>query len=132
MGSNPTSRTLRDAETHSREIVTEALRLRDEEGFGARRVARRLGIPPGTVRDWHAGKLPRHSRTTTRDGDPIPDACPVCNQAVHQYDALPSSYVYLLGLYLGDGSISSHPRRSGWLIGSSSSPSAGPRPFFAA
>ncbi len=42
---------------HSRETVAEALRLRDEEGLGARRVARHLGLPVGTVRDWHAGRL---------------------------------------------------------------------------
>lgn len=91
-------------------MVAEALRLRDEEGLGACKVARRLGLPVGTVRDWHAGKLPRHSRTTTRDGDPIPEACPVCDQNEHRFDELPRAYVYLLGLYLGDGSISSHPR----------------------
>lgn len=30
--------------------------------------------------------------------------------AAHDFAALPAAYVYLLGLYLGDGSISSHPR----------------------
>ena len=95
---------------HRRSIVHEALRLREEEGLGARRVARRLGLPLGTVRDWHAGKLPRHCRTTGRDGRPIPPACPRCGQDEHRFTELSGSYVHLLGLYLGDGSISSHPR----------------------
>jgi hypothetical protein len=93
---------------HSRATVAEALRLRDEEGLGARRVARRLGLSVSTVKDWHAGKLPQHSRTTLRNGDPIPPSCLVCNQDEHQFDRLPSTYVYLLGLYLGDGTISRH------------------------
>ena len=95
---------------YRRAVVAEAVRLRDEEGLGARRVARRLGIPLGTVRDWHAGKLPRHSREMDRDGSPLPPACPRCNQDEHRFTELGSAYVYLLGLYLGDGSISSHPR----------------------
>jgi hypothetical protein len=98
------------AEMHSRETVAEALRLRDEKGQGARRVARRLGLPLGTVRDWHAGKLPRHSLTIQRNGEPLPELCDSCGQEKHSYEELPRTYVYLLGLYLGDGSISTHPR----------------------
>jgi hypothetical protein len=95
---------------YRRAIVAEALRLRDEEGLGARRVARRLGLPLGTVRDWHQGKLPRHSRTLSRDGDPLPPACPTCGQDQHRFADLPLAYVYLLGLYLGDGTISTTRR----------------------
>lgn len=95
---------------HSRATVAEALRLREEEGLGARRVARRLGLSVSTVKDWHAGKLPQHSRATLRNGDPIPPACPVCGQDEHRFDQLPPAYVYLLGLYLGDGTISTHQR----------------------
>jgi hypothetical protein len=91
---------------HSKAVVAEALRLRDE-GLGARRVARRLGLSIGTVRDWHAGKLPRHSRPR-QPGEPAP--CERCGQDLHAFNRLAPAYVYLLGLYLGDGSISSHPR----------------------
>jgi hypothetical protein len=54
-------------------------------------IARRTGIPRSTVRDWRNGKLPRRRS--------------------HDYllQRLPSSeaeYAYLLGLYLGDGCIS--------------------------
>lgn len=94
---------------HSRAVVAEALRLREEEGLGAVRVARRLGLAVGTVRDWHAGKLPHHSLQSTL-GEAIPPECPVCGHDDHRLDELPRAYVYLLGLYLGDGSISTHPR----------------------
>jgi hypothetical protein len=95
---------------HDRELVREALRLRDEEGLGARRVAKRLGLSLGTVRDWHAGKLPRHSRPVTRDGSPIPPMCSRCDHGEHRFAELPAAYVYLLGLYLGDGTISTTRR----------------------
>lgn len=92
---------------HARETVEAALRLRDEEGLGARRVSRRLGIPLPTVRDWHAGKLPRHAQP---DDGSRPPTCSTCGQPEHRPDGLGPSYAHLLGLYLGDGSISTHPR----------------------
>jgi hypothetical protein len=94
---------------HSRAVVAEALRLREEAGLGAVLVARRLGLSVGTVRDWHAGKLPRHSRGVSF-GDPVPRECPRCGHDEHQFSNLPRAYVYLLGLYLGDGCISAHRR----------------------
>jgi hypothetical protein len=93
---------------HSQATVSRAIRLRDEEGLGARKVARRLGLPIGTVRDWHAGKLPWHSRPTST-GKPR-RVCPGCEQSDHSRDRLGREYVHLLGLYLGDGSISKHRR----------------------
>ena len=89
---------------HSQAIVAEALRLRDEEGLGARRVARHLGLPLGTVRDWHAGKLPRSFLGPPGGG------CPHCGHVIHDFASLSRDYAYLLGLYLGDGSIATHPR----------------------
>jgi len=94
---------------HSRATVAEALRLRDEDGLGASHVARLLNVPLPTVRDWHSGKLPRHSRPASPDG-PDPEICAACGQPRHQPRALGPPYVYLLGLYLGDGCISAHPR----------------------
>lgn len=95
---------------HSRATVVEALRLRDEEGLGSRRVAQRLQLPIGTVRDWHAGKLPWHSRPTP-SGDSCPTICSTCEQPRHDFESLGAAYVHLLGLYLGDGHISVHRRR---------------------
>lgn len=94
---------------HSPSTVAEALRLRDEEGLGARRIAGRLGLPVSTVRDWHAGRLPWHS-TPVLSGHGAPALCPVCGRPEHERGRLGASYAYLLGLYLGDGAISQHER----------------------
>jgi hypothetical protein len=99
----------RAVKVYSQAIVAEALRLRAEQGLGARRVARRLGLPLGTVRDWHAGKLPWHSRRGSHD-DLCPAICGRCEQREHRFDQFGDAYVHLLGLYLGDGSISAHRR----------------------
>src|SRR5882672_3704447 len=90
---------------HSGETVAEALRLRDEKGLGARRAARRLGVPLPTIRDWYAGKLPRAYRLIANG-----TICPSCEQDEHRVDELGPAYVHLLGLYLGGGSISKHRR----------------------
>jgi hypothetical protein len=55
------------------------------------------------VNDWISGRLPRRFMT--------PDyGCASCRGAHHRFEELPLSYSYLLGLYLGDGSIASHAR----------------------
>ncbi len=89
----------------SRAEVELVLELRGE-GLGARRIAQRTGLPVGTVRDWLAGKVPIHSRV-----DAGWDACPRCGHPALRFGELPSSYLYLLGLYLGDGCISAGPRQ---------------------
>jgi len=92
---------------HNQAIVAEALALRGE-GLGARRIARRLDLPVATVRDWLAGRVPNHSRSS--DGGVAAKLCGRCGQDAHRFDELQSEYVYLFGLYLGDGNIASHPR----------------------
>jgi hypothetical protein len=72
-------------------------------GRSAQAIARETGIPRSTVRDWLAGRLPNGGGS---DGP----ACARCRAPVHRFEQLPPAYVYLLGLYLGDGCISSHPR----------------------
>jgi hypothetical protein len=69
----------------------------------ASEIARRTGIPRATVRDWLAGRIPRRA---ARNGD----SCGTCGAPSHRFPDLPAAYVYLLGLYLGDGCISAHPR----------------------
>ena len=61
-------------------------------------IARRTGIPRCTVRDWRL-------RPQLRCRDSCGSPC------VHDFSRLPAgAYSYLLGLYLGDGCISKHPR----------------------
>ena len=85
---------------HPRSTVVRFLAL-SESGLGARRIARELDIPLSTVRDWSAGKLPRTAHL---------DRCEQCGNRCHDFLALPTTYPYLLGLYLGDGCISVHRR----------------------
>jgi hypothetical protein len=66
-------------------------------------IARRTGMPRGTVRDWRNGKRPhRPSRSEcATDGHfPLPAA----------------DYAYLLGLYLGDGCLAVTHRPSVWRL----------------
>lgn len=93
---------------HPRETVAEVMKLREEEGIGARRIARRTSLPLGTVRDWCAGKLPQHSLAGANGR--LAHRCGACGQPAHRFAELPPAYVYLLGLYLGDGCISHAPR----------------------
>jgi hypothetical protein len=65
-------------------------------------IARETGVPRSTVRDWLAGRLPKGRADVS---------CLDCGAQRHRFDELPPAYVYLLGLYLGDGCISAHPRR---------------------
>jgi hypothetical protein len=62
-------------------------------------IARQIGVPRTTVRDWR-----RRPAIRSRDlGAP-------CSIA-HDFSQLPAeAYCYVLGLYLGDGYISRHPR----------------------
>jgi hypothetical protein len=76
------------------EEVAEARRLA-RLGFGASEIARRTGIPRSTVRDWLLERTRSDSSTRAAAFDP---------------SKLSASYPYLLGMYLGDGCLSVHPR----------------------
>ncbi len=65
-------------------------------------IADSLEIPRQTVSDWIAGRVPRSSGGV--------EECGSCGHAPHDFGRLPLTYVYLLGLYLGDGSIATHHR----------------------
>ena len=83
----------------SREEVVLVTRL-TEAGLNDCEIARRTGIPRGTIRQWRIGQVPRFDR---RSG-----TCLVC---LGTTGALPSpAYPYLLGLYLGDGCLTPGPR----------------------
>jgi hypothetical protein len=93
---------------HSASEVAVVLALR-AEGLGARRIASRTGLPLATVRDWLAGKVPKHSQRLGPDDEIVP-SCGVCGHSAHSFGGLAPEYVYLLGLYLGDGTVSAHRR----------------------
>lgn len=76
-------------------------------GWNVCEIARETAIPRRTIRDWRTGRTPDFDRLRTR---PSPNArsCAVCRGDPL---SLPqSAYTYLLGLYLGDGCIATHPR----------------------
>ena len=62
-----------------------------------------MGIPRPTVRDWLAGRVPEIAHRAS-------ESCEMCGGPDHHLDRLGERYSYLLGLYLGDGCLSSHPR----------------------
>lgn len=66
-------------------------------------VTRRTSIPRSTVRDWRAGRLPVREGAGGRVR-----ACPICQPGSARLPE--AAYAYLLGLYLGDGYVSKHPR----------------------
>lgn len=88
--------------THPPQDVVRALALSDQ-GLTATAISRATGIPRRTVHEWLHGRVPR-GRLAVRN------LCPECGHAPHEPDDLPREYVYLLGIYLGDGCISAHRR----------------------
>jgi hypothetical protein len=85
----------------TREELRIVLRLAGE-GMGANEIALRTGIPSTTVLRWISGRAPRFA-------DPNATTCTVCGHAAH-HDVDQPAYVYMLGLYLGDGHVASFPR----------------------
>lgn len=74
-----------------------------DAGASIAAVARRLGVPYQTVRSWR--RRPPRAAARLRAGGRV---CPACS-GEHTPDQLKlESYVYLLGVYLGDGHISTH------------------------
>jgi hypothetical protein len=89
----------------TRQEVDRVLALR-AEGLNGCEIARRTGIPRGTVKAWLTGHAPDFERRGRPGG--LGGTCPVCRGDPM---ALPQpAYTYLLGLYLGDGCLSASPR----------------------
>src|SRR5687768_3122098 len=96
VGSSPTRR-IQDLRSEEEVALVRTL---GSEGLNHCEIARRTGIPRPTVRDCLTGKAPRSSlhRRGTRSA---------CRNERHDFDELPiPEYTYLLGVYLGDGCIS--------------------------
>jgi hypothetical protein len=91
--------------TYPSEAVHECLALA-KTGRTAPEISRVTGIPRATVKDWLAGRVPRRAMPR-----PFSAGCPACgSNEPHRYHELSDDYVHLLGLYLGDGCLSEHPR----------------------
>ena len=75
-----------------------------EQGINDCESSRRLGIPGGTIRDW------RRPTYVPRESSIPRETCPRCWRTAKPMRFTPEDYTELLGLYLGDGSISRHPR----------------------
>lgn len=88
--------------THLPDEIRTAVAL-GSRGLSASEIGRRMGIPRATVRDWLAGRVPEVALRADR-------SCAACGGPAHRLDELGMPYAYLLGLYLGDGCLSSHPR----------------------
>ena len=86
---------------HSPETVRRVIELM-EAGCTDSVISRRTGVPRTTVHTW------RSDRTSLRTR--INGSCKACGHAVHVFDEFPETYVYLLGLYLGDGYVATHAR----------------------
>jgi hypothetical protein len=72
-----------------------------ESGVNDSEAARHSGIPRSTVHRWRIGQVPRARAA---------DRCRRCGHLEHRFPELPADYVYLLGIYLGDGHITRHAR----------------------
>lgn len=83
----------------------EAARQLRALGFNNCQISRELTIPRGTIRDWlnPRGHDRQHKVDLRRTARP----CQRCNRTEA---SLGVDYVYLLGLYLGDGYIAAHPK----------------------
>lgn len=80
---------------HPPELRSRALRL-IEAGINDSEIARRLGVPRTTVRDWRAPRYEARPRV----------ACHRCWRPMRPMTFTADDYALLLGLYLGDGCIS--------------------------
>jgi Homeodomain-like domain len=86
--------------------VTRVIHLSDQ-GLSDYEISRRTGIPRSTVQRWRAGPA------SSPKGPPAGPTCPRCGSAEHVFSSLPTiDYAYLLGQYLGDGTIYRAGRRS--------------------
>ena len=85
---------------HSEVSVIRVLELR-RKGLSPTQIAAITNINRRTITDWVQGKVPDFTLQTPGD----------CKkQCGRQYSGPKDQYVYLLGLYLGDGCISHYPR----------------------
>jgi Homeodomain-like domain len=83
--------------------VKEAALALVAQGVNDCEISRRIGVPRRTIMDW------RRPTYVPRPKYPV-ETCPRCWRATRPIRFTPEDYTELLGLYLGDGCISDHPR----------------------
>jgi hypothetical protein len=86
-------------------IEVDLVRWLASAGLNASELARATGVSRASIRDWLSRPDEWPRRRTIR-GQGLSPCCPRC----HGRPLDPRPYVYLLGLYLGDGYIATHPR----------------------
>ena len=84
---------------HTPEEVSRVVSLA-AAGLNQSVIARETRIPRTTVRIWLAGRTPKFGKSSAR--------CPACTGDVERLSH--KEYLYLLGLYLGDGTVSEGKR----------------------
>jgi hypothetical protein len=89
---------------HPEATIASVLKLH-EAGLNNCEISRRTGVSRPTIREWVRGRLPHSFAHANSKG-----ICERCGGDGHRFDRLSADYVYLLGLYLGDGSIATHRR----------------------
>jgi hypothetical protein len=78
------------------------------DGRNDSEIARKTGIPRATVREWRIGRGHRHrAGESSRAGLPCDGSCDAVERRARPW---PGGYAHLLGLYLGDGTISRQRR----------------------
>jgi Homeodomain-like domain len=88
---------------HPPEVKARALEL-VAQGINDCEISRRLGIPRSTIREWRRPTYVRRNPEIPRE------TCPRCWRHAKPMRFTPEDYSELLAVYLGDGSISTHPR----------------------
>lgn len=81
--------------------VVQALAAR---GVNDCEISRRTGVPRTTVRDWRSGRVPGQAGVAAWPAV----HCDRCSGTQPRFPG--AAYAYLLGIYLGDGCLSEHPR----------------------
>jgi hypothetical protein len=89
---------------HAHETVARVRSLA-ADGLNPSQIARITGVPRRTIGNWVLGQ----TRTAALD------ACRQCGRRAHDFDRLPASYAYLLGVYLGDGMLV-RARKGIWVL----------------
>ena len=72
-----------------------------QRGYSDVETSRRTGIPRRTILDWRHGRIPGQTNGRRK-------SCPICQPGSEVLAE--AAYAYALGLYLGDGYVSEHPR----------------------